>query len=131
MVRSPLLKHPIEVATPPPFSGGVEGVWSPEHLFVASVSSCFMTTFLAVAENSKLEFSRFSCRATGEIDKGKNRYLINRIILAPRVAIPDYNHREKAGRVLEKAKAACLISNSIKTEIVFRPDIAVAAYETV
>ena len=41
----------VEIATPPQFPKGMFGVWSPEHLFTASVSSCFMTTFLAIAEN--------------------------------------------------------------------------------
>ncbi len=53
----------IEIATPPQFPKGIPGIWSPEHLFTASVSTCFMTTFLAVAENSKLEFKSFTCKA--------------------------------------------------------------------
>ena len=53
----------IEVATPPQFPKGVAGIWSPEHLFTAAVSSCFMTTFLAIAENSKLDFKSFDCKA--------------------------------------------------------------------
>ncbi|GGD41483.1 hypothetical protein GCM10011514_01890 [Emticicia aquatilis] len=56
-VSSPELEDKIEVATPPPFPKGIEGVWSPEHLLTAAVNSCFMTTFLAVAENSNLNFS--------------------------------------------------------------------------
>ncbi len=35
----------IEVATPPEFPKGIEGIWSPEHLFVAAVSGCLMTIF--------------------------------------------------------------------------------------
>src|SRR3954467_8042989 len=53
----------IEVATPPEFPKGIAGLWSPEHLFTAAVNSCFMTTFLAIAENSKLEFKSFTCQA--------------------------------------------------------------------
>ncbi|MFT7033787.1 MAG: organic hydroperoxide reductase OsmC/OhrA [Cyclobacteriaceae bacterium] len=45
----------IEVATPPKFPKGIPGIWSPEHLFTASVNSCLMTTFLAIAESSKLQ----------------------------------------------------------------------------
>lgn len=56
MLSSPELEEKFEVATPPQFDGGVEGIWSPEHLFVSSVSSCFMTTFTAIAEYSKLNF---------------------------------------------------------------------------
>jgi len=35
----------IEVATLPEFPKGIPGIWSPEHLFTAAVSSCLMTTF--------------------------------------------------------------------------------------
>ncbi|MCX6295380.1 MAG: OsmC family peroxiredoxin, partial [Bacteroidetes bacterium] len=64
-ISSPELNAKIEVATPPQFPKGIEGIWSPEHLFTAAVNSCFMTTFLSIAENSKLEFVTFSCNAKG------------------------------------------------------------------
>ncbi len=43
--------------------------WTPEHLFEASVNSYFMTTFLVIAENSKLEFVSFSADAKGKLEK--------------------------------------------------------------
>src|SRR5688500_13752240 len=61
----------IEVATPPEFPKGISGIWSPEHLFTAAVSSCFMTTFLAIADHSKLNFSAFSCRASGKLEESE------------------------------------------------------------
>ena len=57
----------LKVDAPPEFKGH-EGVWTPEHLFVASVNSCFMTTFLAIAENSKLEFVSFTADAKGKLE---------------------------------------------------------------
>lgn len=57
IMSSPILPLKIEVATPPEFPKGMEGIWSPEHLLVAAVNSYLMTTFLAIAENSKLEFN--------------------------------------------------------------------------
>ena len=54
------LKDVVNVATPPQFPNGIENIWSPEHLFTAAVNSCLMTTFLAVAEYSKLEFEHFT-----------------------------------------------------------------------
>lgn len=44
------LHSSIEVATPPQFPKGIEGVWSPEHFYRAAISSCLMTTFLSIAE---------------------------------------------------------------------------------
>lgn len=64
-MNSPVLTTSIEVATPPEFAKGMPGIWSPEHLLVAAVNSCLMTTFLAIAENSKLEFLSFESAAKG------------------------------------------------------------------
>jgi organic hydroperoxide reductase OsmC/OhrA len=115
----------IEVATPPEFPKGVPGIWSPEHLFTAAVSSCLMTTFLSIAENSKLEFTDFSCRSKGKLDKVDGRFIMSEIILEPSVTIVNESDREKAERILNKSEAACLISNSIKSKITMIPTIRV------
>ena len=58
-LSSPILPNKIEVATPPEFPNGIKEIWTPEHLFVAAVNSCLMSTFLLVAANSKFEFISF------------------------------------------------------------------------
>lgn len=115
----------IEVATPPEFPKGIPGIWSPEHLFTASVSSCLMTTFLAIAENFKLEFQNFSCKSKGKLDKVDNRFLMTEILLYPVVTISDESQRELALKVLDKSEKACLISNSIKSNVIMEPEIRV------
>lgn len=119
----------IEVATPPEFPKGIPGIWSPEHLFTASVSSCLMTTFLAIAENSKLEFTAFHCDSKGKLDQVDGKFLMSEVILEPTVTIVNENDRERAERVLVKAEAACLISNSIKSKVTMVPRIIVASIE--
>jgi peroxiredoxin-like protein len=116
----------IEVATPPEFPKGIPGIWSPEHLFTAAVSSCLMTTFLAIAENSKLEFVNFQCKSKGKLEQMEGKYLMTEIILEPMVTIKEEKERERAERVLQKSEAACLISNSIKSKIIMLPTITVA-----
>ena len=74
IVSSSELPTKIEVATPPEFEKGIAGIWSPEHLYTASVLSCFMTTFLAVAEYSKLEYENFDCTAEGVLDKVDGKF---------------------------------------------------------
>ena len=116
-LSSPELPITIEVATPPEFDKGIPNIWSPEHLFTASVVSCFMTTFLAIAEYSKFEFIDFKCDAEGILEKIDGKYLMTKIILKPELTIDNVDKTEKAQRILEKSEAACLISNSIKSEI--------------
>jgi peroxiredoxin-like protein len=122
-LSSPKLNDEIKVATPPPFTKGIEGVWSPEHLLTASVSSCYMTTFLAIAENSKLEFETFSCEAKGKLEQIKGKYLITEIELFPKLKIKNESDAEKAMRILLKTEKACLISNSIQVKVSLNPTI--------
>jgi organic hydroperoxide reductase OsmC/OhrA len=72
ILSSPVIPSKIEVATPPEFPKGIKEKWTPEHLFVASVSSCLMSTFLLIAEKSKLEFISFETNAIGTIEKIKS-----------------------------------------------------------
>lgn len=115
----------IEVATPPQFNKGIPGIWSPEHLFTAAVSSCLMTTFLAIAEASKLEFTGFQCASKGKLEQVDNKFLMTEVILEPTVTIVREQDRVRALRVLEKSETACLISNSIKSRISMKPKILV------
>jgi len=117
----------IEVATPPEFPKGIPGIWSPEHLFTAAVSSCLMTTFLAIAESSKLEFTAFHCDSKGKLEQVDGKFLMTEVILEPTVTIVNEKDRERAGRVLAKAEAACLITNSIKSKVTMKPHIVSAA----
>lgn len=115
----------IEVATPNQFPKGIAGILSPEHLFTAAVASCFMTTFLAVAENSNLGFKSFSCLARGTLDQLDNGPMMTEAELFPSVTLYDEADRDRALRILDKTESACLISNSIKTHVTIHPSIKI------
>ena len=122
---SPELLNKIDIATPPQFPKGMEGVWSPEHFFTAAVNGCFMTTFLAIAENSKLSFTSFHCTADGKLEKVDGKYLMTEVVLKPILVIESESDREKAERILQKSETACLISNSIKSKVSLITDVRV------
>lgn len=124
-LRSPDFDTEIDVATPPQFPGGVEGKWSPEHLFAASVSSCFMTTFIAIAGYSKLSFEDLSVNTICRLDKEDGKFIVSEIELKAELAISDEKHTDKAIRIMEKAEAACLITRSIKTKVILKPSVTV------
>lgn len=123
-LRAPVLPE-LHVDAPPEFQGH-EGVWTPEHLFVASVNSCFMTTFLAIAENSKLDFVSFSAGASGKLEKVDGPgFLMTEITLKPKLVVSRDRDVERATRILEKAEKHCLISNSIKARTKLEPEIEI------
>lgn len=129
-MQSNVLNEVIDVATPPEFPGGIEGIWSPEHLFTASVSSCFLTSFLAISEYSKLDFDDIVVNSEGVMSKTDGKFLMSKIILQPELTISNAKYEAKAYRLLEKAEQICLISRSIKSEIVFEPKVHVISKET-
>ena len=126
-LRSPDSLPSLAVASPPQF-GGPSRVWSPEHLFVASVASCLMTTFRAIAEMSGLEILEYSDSASGKLVAGEDRlYAITEVTLRPRVVISDPSQVGRAERLIDRAEQACLISRSIASEVHVEPQVIIAA----
>ena len=106
LMSSPVLNSNIEVATPPEFPKGMEGIWSPEHLLVAAVNSCLMTTFLAIAENSKFNFEKFESNASGKLEKVDNKFMISEITRRNAVIFEDFAQLASHFRCV---KLGCLI----------------------
>jgi peroxiredoxin-like protein len=116
----------LEVASPPEF-GGPGGIWSPEHLFVASISTCLMTTFSAIADIARLEVLQYHDEPTGHLLRGDDRlYRMDRVTLRPKVVVSDESKVDQAMRLLEKAENVCLISRSVASEIRLEATVMVA-----
>jgi peroxiredoxin-like protein len=126
IVEADSIPRTINFAAPPEF-GGEPGLWTPEHLLLAAVSTCFVATLRAVAEASKLEFDGVECPVEGRIDKLEGGFKFTRITLRPVVTIHCEEDRERAGRVLEKAERACLVSRSLECALMLESTIQVAA----
>ena len=116
----------IYVATPPLF-GGEEKEWSPEHLFLSSVSSCFMTTYLAFAKNFDVEICGFQCSTIGQVELVGGRFRFTRIAISPKIYISDEALKPMAELVLEKTERYCLVSNSITAEMIYHSEVLVSA----
>jgi len=125
IVEGESIPRTINFAAPPEF-GGEPGLWTPEHLLLASVSTCYVATLRAVAEASKLEFHSLELAVEGTIEKQEGGFRFTRIILHPLVSIENEEDRERMGRMLEKAERVCLISRSLACPIVLDSKIVVA-----
>lgn len=119
----------VKVATPPEFTGGIPNTWSPEHLFVSSINICIMTTFLAIAENSKLQFESFESEAKGKLEKIDNKFVITEVTISPLVVINHEKDKDRALRILQKSEANCIISNSIKSKVILEPKVELSLQE--
>ena len=117
-------KLPAVAAGAPPEFKGREGNWSPEHLFVASMNSCYALTLLAIAEFSKVSLVSLSSTACGKLEKVQGGgYQITEIVVKPRVVLALADDLARMPRILEKAKENCFVSNSIKSAIKIEPEV--------
>jgi peroxiredoxin-like protein len=113
----------IEAGAPPEFKGR-EGVWAPEHLFVAALNSCYTLTLLAIAEFSKVALLSLSSSAKGKLEKVEGGgYQVTEIVVKPSVVLASASDLARMPRILEKAKENCFVSNSIKSRITIEPEV--------
>ena len=115
-------KPDIKIATPPEFKGH-SGIWTPEELFIASVNTCIMTTFLHFADKQGLKFLGYESDAEGILEKVEDKFMFSKIIVKPKILVNSNNEVKKAKNLIELSSQHCLISNSIKSEVILEANI--------
>jgi peroxiredoxin-like protein len=112
-------------SAPPKDFDGPGDAWSPEHLLLAAVETCFMFTFRAVAQASRFEFLSLELSGRGTVDRKEGATRFMEIVLRPRLRVPKGTDRERATRMLERGEKACLVSASLSTLVRLEPEIAI------
>jgi len=115
----------MEFSSPPEFKG-MEGLITPEDLFVAAENTCFLMTFISMSEKMRFEFVSYECDAVGHLEKVDGDFMFTKIILRPKIEVRDEGDVKKVERAIELTDRNCLIANSMKSEIVIEPDIRVS-----
>jgi peroxiredoxin-like protein len=114
LAKSEATPNAIHFSAPPEF-GGLEGRWTPEHLLLTALASCFTTTFQAIAGYSKFEYTDLQVETQGTVRKDESGYNFGEIVIRPTLTIPDEDHRDRAIHLLKKTKAVCLVSKALAT----------------
>ena len=112
----------IYVSTPPQF-GGEGKDWSPEHLLLGAVNSCFMSTLLAFARKFGVAISNFECVVTGQIELVNGHYEFTQVDIYPKLYIVEEEQRGKAEQLLLTTSKHCLVTASLKCRVVYHTEI--------
>ncbi|GAA0859345.1 OsmC family protein [Aliiglaciecola litoralis] len=110
---------------PPAQFGGPGDVWSPEDFFMASISSCFILSFRAVARASKLNWVSLECHSEGTLDRVDGKTQFTKVVTKACLVIGENQSIEDAERILHKADQNCLVANSLTTETLLECDVTV------
>src|SRR4030066_1025110 len=115
----------------PPDAKGLPGVLTPEDAFVAAVNTCIMMMFIWSCERLKLKLLSYGCRAEGtkliELDQTESFTYI-RLYPEIRVMANDVAPSIIEGRIqraLKSAQKYSLVDNSIKSEVIIKPEIEI------
>ena len=118
-------KPDIMVATPPEF-GGHPDIWSPEDLFLASVEVCTLTTFLWYVNKEHITLKSYSSEACGTVELVGGMFKFSSITVKVRVGVSSKDDRTVVEKIVKKTSRACLISNSIQTDVHIESEIVTA-----
>jgi organic hydroperoxide reductase OsmC/OhrA len=111
--------HTMTATAAPAYLGNPANV-DPEEAFVASLSSCHMLTFLAIACKQKFVLDRYEDEAVGYIEKNSDgKMAITKVELRPKITwsgdrIPSTDELHKMHHA---AHENCFIANSVKTNV--------------
>lgn len=122
IAKSDSAPNAIHFAAPPEF-GGLEERWTPEDLLLCAVASCYTTTFRALADYSKLEYSDLGVELEWIVKKTNSGYAFTEIVFRPTLTISGEQDQTRALRLLQKAKSACLVSRALSVEQRFEPSV--------
>lgn len=100
--------------------------WSPESLLCASLASCFILTFRAIARASKLEWRALDCEVQGTLERVDGVTQFTLFVTIARLEVPAGASADLCQRLLEKAEHGCLVANSVKARRELRAEVVAA-----
>lgn len=113
-------KPSLDVATPPEFKGGIEGIWSPEELLVASAASCLAVTLAAVAEASGVELESIEIDGLGHVERGADgrfRFVLIELTLEVEA---EGEHPHTVQRLVDDAERLCIVRAALEVPVQVR-----------
>ena len=103
----------------PEFKGDADRV-NPEEAYVASLSTCHMLTFLAIAARKRFVVDSYMDEASGVMEKNQSgKYWVSRVTLRPRAAFSGARQpsAQEMSELHHAAHENCFVGNSVRTEI--------------
>ncbi len=77
---------------------------------------------------SKFEYTDLAVEAEGTVSKTDTGCCFSEIVIRPSQTIPNEDHRERAIRLLHKAKAPCLVSRALATAQNFEARVEISKH---
>jgi organic hydroperoxide reductase OsmC/OhrA len=117
-------RSPIEASAAPQYKGDPSKL-NPEELFVASLVSCQMLSYLALAARAGIDVLQYEDRGEGTLTIADRRMRFTEVRLRPRITIAAGGDETKARSLVEAAHDACFIANSVSCAVQVEAEVIV------
>ena len=101
------------LSAPPAEFGGPGDLWSPETLLVGAVANCFILSFRGISKASRLAWLSLECHVEGTLERVDRTTQFTKFDIKATLCVAQDTDRARAQRILEKAEAGCLVTNSL------------------
>ncbi len=98
----------------PPDSDGKLQHYTPEELFVAAGTVCFMNSFVYFTKKMHIEFKSFEVDSVGILEQVDRSYEVTQINSKTKLVIESEDLRRRFERALELGAKYCFVANSMK-----------------
>jgi organic hydroperoxide reductase OsmC/OhrA len=115
-------RPPLEVSAAPQYRGDASKL-NPEELFVASLASCQLLTYLALAPRAGVTVLAYEDTPVGTLAMVEKKMRVAEVLLRPRITIAAGNDPEAARTLVERAHDGCFVGNSVACAVRIEPEI--------
>jgi len=116
----------LDVSAAPQYRGD-PGKLNPEELFLASLASCQMLTYLNLAGRAGIDVLAYEDGAEATLTIADRKMRITEVVLHPRITIGSGGDEAKARALVDSAHDGCFIANSVSCTVRAEPEIVKAA----
>jgi organic hydroperoxide reductase OsmC/OhrA len=115
----------LDVSAAPQYRGDPSKA-NPEELFLASLASCQMLTYLAGAARAGIELLAYEDHAVATLAIAERKMRVTEVLLRPRITIAAGSDAERARDLVEAAHEGCFIANSVACAVRTEPEVLIA-----
>ena len=105
-------RAPLEVSAAAEYRGDASKL-NPEELFLASLASCQMLTYVALAARAGIDVIAYEDHPQATLTMAERRMRITEVVLRPEITIAAGADEAKARAMVESAHQGCFIANSV------------------
>lgn len=88
--------------------------WSPPHLLVSAVETCFLATLFHTLEKARIKLTSYSSTATGELTESEGTSKeISKLTLKIEAGLENPADQDKARRLMDLTEKYCYVSRSV------------------